>query len=292
MAALAINNKSLINSSIEKGSMALDSDVKNGNVITDPKAKVKSIKDMPHVVQGVAKHLVANEPSPLSPPNEAEQDVLGKLYLSSGKKKMYSAFFSIDLRGFTPLSHEKSPEELSFLISHFSTSIARLTEACGGNVLKYVGDAVLAFFPTVKLSTSVERAYLLAISTALFMNKHFLPYAKDRDIKTAYGMGIDAGEVGIVKLGSPSLKLSYDLIGKPINVAVKLQAMAKSGELIVSELAYNLAPSWIQERAVEFKDYDKHPSGVKRSFLEGFLFWRRPVEKLYKVKLPDEYVTL
>ncbi|RME79304.1 MAG: adenylate/guanylate cyclase domain-containing protein [Methanobacteriota archaeon] len=193
--------------------------------------------------------------------------LLRNYYLSTASKKLYTSFMSIDLRNFTMLSHERSTDEISRLITSFSYSISNLVSACGGHVLKYVGDAVLSFFPTREPSSSVKRALIASASISRFMNNAFLPEFKRLSLRTNYGIGVDFGESAIVKVGSASSKLHYDLIGKPINVSVKLQSMALNGQILITERASTFYRG--EGTFSPFSSYEKHPSGISGALLKA-----------------------
>ncbi len=254
----------------------------NPFLIESPYNEIKTLADAEKVSERVAKHLGEKWSSP---PTNRDLAMLEHLYLSSVKKVLYSAFFSIDLRGFTTLSYSKKARELSQLITNFSSSLSSIVSSSGGYVLKYIGDAVLAFYPTKTLEESINRALFTAYTTWHFMRNAFLDWADNElGIKTNFGMGIDAGEVAIVKLGSPSTKISYDLIGKPINVSVKLQSLAEDGQTMVTEIVSTLAKEPFHSAIKEYTPPDTSSSIWSRLLLAKLF---KPAKKGKKVKLPS-----
>lgn len=78
----------------------------------------------------------------------------------SEKIKMFILF--VDLGGSTKMSSELSPDALAKIIRLFSQEMAYIVESYDGFVLKYVGDAVIGYFPERKALATAKNAVFCA----------------------------------------------------------------------------------------------------------------------------------
>ncbi|WP_048707595.1 adenylate/guanylate cyclase domain-containing protein [Microvirga massiliensis] len=139
-----------------------------------------------------------------------------------------AAVWFADLRGFTLLSEQALiPEVLAHLNAWFGI-IGEVVEAHGGEVLKFIGDAVLAIFPT-----SGGRA--MACGKALAAAQEF---CRRTDAENAlrrasgtpalvHGLALHVGEVAYGNVGAPH-RLDFTVIGPTVNRASRLLDLAKS----------------------------------------------------------------
>ncbi|WP_052003059.1 adenylate/guanylate cyclase domain-containing protein [Microvirga sp. BSC39] len=140
-----------------------------------------------------------------------------------------AAIWFADLRGFTLLSEQSPiPEVLANLNAWFGT-IGDVVEAHGGEVLKFIGDAVLAIFPT-----SGEHDRMAACRKALAAAQEF---GRRTDAENAlrrssgnpllsHGLALHVGEVAYGNVGAPH-RLDFTVIGPAVNRASRLLDLAK-----------------------------------------------------------------
>jgi class 3 adenylate cyclase len=162
---------------------------------------------------------------------------LSNRYLGSIKdQKIDAAILYVDVVGSTKLATKLSPEELSSLIRVFSQEMSIIISRHGGFVLKYAGDAVIAYFP---LSNEIGNAMESAVRCGNSMNSII-----ERSVNFAFQdfalppiqvrVSIDFGTNKIVFFGSEP-----DLIGRTITIASKMIRLAKPGHLVIGENAYS-----------------------------------------------------
>jgi class 3 adenylate cyclase len=73
------------------------------------------------------------------------------------------------------------------------------------------------------------------------------------------GIGVNSGELVVGNIGSQKRK-KYGAVGSPINVAFRVQAMAKGGEILITESTYKTLAEHViigQERTAELKGIDE-----------------------------------
>ena len=166
--------------------------------------------------------------------------------------------------GSTKLSMTLPIERFSKIIQAFTQEITKVIRMYGGYVLKYIGDAVIAFF-----TVSTDNLYLPcinAINCAKTMVKvikqGFNPILNQYDYpEMGVRIGIDYGENVIVKyllatentnnliknrkskiaLGKNKRdKTIYDILGYTISITTKMSAYAKVDHIIIGQLIYDI----------------------------------------------------
>lgn len=160
---------------------------------------------------------------------------------SLNKRANLSIIFS-DIRGFTTLSEQLSPEEVVALLNPYLKAMTKVIHKHGGTVDKYEGDAIIAFFgEPVAYEDHAERA----IRTAIDMRKALFQLGirwemEGRQVRNIdIGIGINSGEVFVGLLGSAQ-RINYTIIGDNVNLASRLQDLSKTYRwpVIISESTY------------------------------------------------------
>jgi class 3 adenylate cyclase len=170
----------------------------------------------------------------------------------------------IDLVGSTKMSMTLSIDKLSAIIRTFAQEISKVISIYGGYVLKYIGDAVLAFFVIEEVELSSDREanttvspYSLQVSNAIscactmikVIQQGLNPVLKQYDYpELKIRIGIDFGKIGVVQYGIDIDELDgkavftrphIDLIGSTISIAVKMTSIAKPDQIIIGQKLYD-----------------------------------------------------
>lgn len=146
-----------------------------------------------------------------------------------------SVLFS-DIRNFTRILQKVSPEEIAaFLNNHYFTPMGEIAYKFNGTVDKHIGDSIMVVFGSpVSHSDDAVRA----VKSAIEMQKKVREI--DRELKSKNGLrlrtgiGISTGEVISGILGSLRKK-EFTSIGMTVNIAARLQSMAREGEILINE---------------------------------------------------------
>ncbi len=137
-----------------------------------------------------------------------------------------------DVRGFTSYATKKSPEEVVEALNAYLEIATSHIIQFGGYIDKFIGDAVMGVFGVpVFRKDHVERAVRAAIKIQEELHKASL---HGNDLLASVGISIHTGVVVAGNVGSQS-KMEYTVIGDSVNVAARLNALAKSGEVVVSQ---------------------------------------------------------
>jgi adenylate cyclase len=142
-----------------------------------------------------------------------------------------------DLRGFTRLSETVPVSRIVPMLNEFFTELTAAAYDNEGTVFSMAGDSLLvAFNVPVPQADATSRA----VTTARAMIERFAPVAvrwqAEHGIATGIGIGIEAGEVVVGNVGSPSF-MSYTIIGDPVNVAARLMQTAAANEILIGPRA-------------------------------------------------------
>lgn len=146
-------------------------------------------------------------------------------------ESMEAALLLCDLRGFTELSNQlPGSTVLGLLNAYFDKVVPAITRE-GGEVLKFMGDAVLAFFPGIDPPGACQAA--LAAAKAILDEVDDFQYD---GIRVKVGIALHYGEVSYGNVGSGS-RLDFTLIGPDVNVVSRIQSIcSERGEaLLMSE---------------------------------------------------------
>ncbi len=146
-----------------------------------------------------------------------------------------SAIVFADMRGFTALSGGMSGEETVDLLNRYFDCVVPPIEEAGGDVLKYIGDGVLAIF---RAEARGEAACAKALRAArailerIAADRAAAAPARRFDIKIA----LHFGEVAYGNIGSGA-RLDYTVVGPGVNLASRLADLAGRLErrILVSE---------------------------------------------------------
>jgi len=158
-------------------------------------------------------------------------------HIGSRKQKV-TVLFS-DIRGFTKLSERLSVEEVCETLNmcYFSPLDSII---CGhnGTLDKHVGDSIMGVFGA---PLTFEDDAVRAVTCAIEMMNEIDRINSDlpeTGHKISVGIGISTGEVMAGILGS-SRKKEYTVMGSPVNVASRLEKLARGGQILVCGDTYS-----------------------------------------------------
>ena len=139
--------------------------------------------------------------------------------LKLGGEKRVCTFLFTDVRGFTSLSEQLEPEQVTEIMNKALTIQSNAVKEHGGMVDKYIGDAMMAIFNApIDLPNHEDKAIKTAIKIIEDMKK--------ADIGVAIGIGINTGEAVIGNMGSDT-RFDYSAIGDAVNTAARLESATK-----------------------------------------------------------------
>ena len=146
----------------------------------------------------------------------------------------------IDMVNSTNITLSLPEEKVVKLITSFAQEMAYTVTQFGGYMLKFVGDAVLAYFNADNaLVYPADNIVNCAKSMIRVLNEAINPVLNENDYPTISAkIGIDAGENMIVRYGSDKTKSHVDILGASMNMAAKIQNMAEPNEILIGGDVY------------------------------------------------------
>jgi len=134
-----------------------------------------------------------------------------------------------DIRGFTRLSEQRDPEEVSTLLRRFYTSAEHVLfpEAI---IDKLIGDEVMALYLPMYGGFEEAAPVMLRHARELL---GAVGYGGEEPPFAEVGIGLDYGEAFVGNVGQGSVN-DFTAIGDVVNVAARLQGQAKGGEIVAS----------------------------------------------------------
>jgi adenylate cyclase len=142
----------------------------------------------------------------------------------------------IDLCGFTAISEKISANAVVGLINRFFDMMVQEIIAQGGLVDKFMGDAVMAVFQG---EYHEDRAIDAALALREKLDKMEEIVVEDVVFLPKVSVGINSGEMVSGNIGSASLRrLDFTVIGDTVNMAQRLQAAARPGQIVLTKELY------------------------------------------------------
>lgn len=163
----------------------------------------------------------------------------GKIARVGGQNEHITILFS-DIKDFTTLSEEISPQQLMNYLSEYFQSMTESVISHQGTLDKYIGDAVMAFW---NAPTRDTKHALHACQTAVNMLERA---EKLNNCKRQQGLpefklriGINSGEAVVGNVGSDD-RLNFTALGDAVNLSSRLESINKiyNSEIIVSNTTY------------------------------------------------------
>ena len=141
----------------------------------------------------------------------------------------------VDLVGSTTMTLELPAEKIAIIVSSFAQEMAAVIRQHHGYVLKFVGDAVIGYFVSEKKGlVTADDAVLCAKSMISVIQKGINPILNQYDYPDLMvKIGVDFGHNIVVRYGADVEHSHVDLMGPAMNIAAKIQGMAKPNQILV-----------------------------------------------------------
>jgi class 3 adenylate cyclase/CheY-like chemotaxis protein len=156
----------------------------------------------------------------------------GEEMLKAHRREVNVAF--LDLRGFTAFTESAAPEEVMALLREYHACLGKLVLSHGGTLERFSGDSVMVFFND---PVPMEQPAHEAVRMALAAIESFAPLAATwakRGFELGLGAGVAQGYATLGAIGFEG-RWDYAAIGGVTNLAARLCAEAKAGEVLVCQ---------------------------------------------------------
>ncbi|MBF0294503.1 MAG: tetratricopeptide repeat protein [Magnetococcales bacterium] len=177
-------------------------------------------------------------PPAMTPAPSSQLPAAVKPQMESERKNVTVLF--ADISGFTAMSEKMDPEEVTNIMNGCMKMLADIVHRYEGYVDKFIGDCIMALFGA---PVTHENDPELALRAALDMQKEMEEYNASLQgrLETPLTLhtGINSGMVIAGGVGSDK-KMEYTVMGDTVNLAARLESLARNGQTFVSGYTYNL----------------------------------------------------
>ncbi|MBK8251322.1 MAG: response regulator [Polyangiaceae bacterium] len=170
-----------------------------------------------------------------------ERAAAGDMLQTRAEERIMTVLFS-DLAGFTPLSATLSPTALIDLLNAYFDEMCPIVKNEGGDIDKFIGDAILAVFEDIR---GREPPPLRAVRAAMAMQAAMAPFNEGREPKLAMRIGINTGPLVRGDLGSRIARRDYTVIGDTVNRANRYESKCPVGRVMISQSTRDEVGDWI-----------------------------------------------
>ena len=168
-------------------------------------------------------------------PDLAEMVVNGQLAVQQGGESRVATIMFVDIRGFTALSGKSEAADVLEMLNQYYEVLVEIVFRHEGTVDKFIGDGMMVIWGApVAHENDPARAVQAALDIQRALESFNFDRASAGNPPIKVGIGINTGEVVAGYLGS-SRTMSYSVIGDAVNIASRLCAGAKPGEIVLSE---------------------------------------------------------
>ncbi len=160
--------------------------------------------------------------------------VRGEHSLSLGGSRATVTVLFADVVGFTPLSESRDAAVVVSLLNELFSMLSEIVFRHGGTVDKFIGDCLMAVWGApVAREDHAEKALAAAEDMMRFLETANEEWKEKYEVEVRLGIGVNSGEVIVGNIGS-NKRMEYTVIGDVVNVAARLEAIARPNEVLVA----------------------------------------------------------
>lgn len=175
-------------------------------------------------------------------------------------KELIATILFADIVGFTRLSETMPPREINIILNRYFSRMTDIVFSHGGTLDKYIGDGLMAVFGApMEKEDDAERA----VRTALEIRRQLTAMMKttSADRRFDIRVGLNTGRVVAGNIGSPK-RMEYTVIGDPVNVASRLESIAKPNQIIIGEETFGLVKNKFKIQEIGTRKVKGKSSGI------------------------------
>jgi len=196
------------------------------------------------LVRSIAEQAAHSDLSRFFAPEVKDRITRAESVVQAGQaESRQAAIVYVDIRGFTKLGDEVSPNDLIQLLSEYQARMVPVIQANGGSIDKFLGDGIMATFgaarPSETYAADALRTLDAIVESADRWNEERRVQGR---IEIRIGAAAVAGRLVFGAVGDQS-RLEYTVIGSTVNLAAKLEKhnSAMDSRALTTEETYTLA---------------------------------------------------
>jgi class 3 adenylate cyclase len=154
--------------------------------------------------------------------------------LESHRREIVVVF--CDLRGYTAFTETAEPEEVLDFLREYHGALGPLVSQFEGTLDQFSGDGIMVFFnDPVPIPDASERAVKMAVTMRDAAGELIASWRRRRGRVLGFGVGIAQGYATLGQIGFAE-RSGYTAIGTVCNLAARLCAEAKDGQILLAQL--------------------------------------------------------
>ncbi len=166
--------------------------------------------------------------------------ISGRHELSLGGRRAPVTVLFADVVAFTPLAESKPAEEIVALLNELFSVLTEVVFRHGGTVDKFLGDCIMAVWGApVAQEDHASRALAAAEDMMRFLEATNDSFRERYGVTIELGIGINSGDVLVGNIGSDQ-RMEYTVIGDVVNVAARLEGIARPNQVLLGESTHAL----------------------------------------------------
>jgi len=174
----------------------------------------------------------------------------GDFEVKLGGQKRDIAVLFVDIRGFTSLSEKLDPEQVVEILNEYLSLTTASIFNNYGTLDKFVGDATMAVFNSpFDLDDYVYKAVRAAYDIVAGSENIRKKALELTGMEVGFGVGVNCGSAVVGNIGC-DFRMDYTAIGDTVNTAARLEANAKSGQVLLSQSVIDVLGDRIEVKAV------------------------------------------
>lgn len=179
------------------------------------------------LVESRNKRALAKQFGQYIPPELVEEMDVNESEISmEGDSREMTVLFS-DVRGFTTISENLDPKELTQLMNEFLTPITQVIHKHRGTIDKYMGDAVMAFWGApLNDPYHAKNALLASLDMLKVLESKQADFKKRGWPEIKIGIGLNSGVMNVGNMGS-EFRRAYTVLGDSVNLGSRLEGLTK-----------------------------------------------------------------
>ncbi len=176
---------------------------------------------------------------------DAGQQVLSGRITRGVAERIHAVLWFSDLKSFTTISDNVSPDQIIPLLNDYAEAVISAVQDAGGDVMKLIGDGVLAIFKAEDQAQSISAA----LRAGRTLRQNLVKVDAERSAKglpvTTVNLGLHIGEVFYGNIGSDT-RLDFTVVGPAVNEASRIVSLCRSVDraiLLSADLVAAMSPA-------------------------------------------------
>ncbi len=181
-------------------------------------------------------------------PSVVEQLLRDPAQVKLGGKLQEVTVLFADMEGFTAISEQADPEQVLALVNRYHDLVVGVIQQHSGMIDKFLGDGLMALFNTpLPLDDHARHAVESALAIRGVLDGFYAELEPQQ--RMGINFGIHTGMAVVGNIGATQI-MGFTAVGDTVNVAARLQGLARSGQILVSAATYEQVQRWVAAREI------------------------------------------